>query len=88
MKHLLPLFLLLLAACNYNSESNKINTKNSNETRIIYIQPLGEVKPQYISTVKTAVEQFYGFKCELRKAIPLTQDILAKSKIGTTFNPS
>lgn len=49
-------------------------------SRIIYIQPLGEVKPQYISTVKIAVEQFYGFKCEIRKTIPLTQDILAKSK--------
>ena len=80
MKYPLPLFLLLLAACNSNSGSNKQNTKSSNEKHIIYIQPLGEVKPQYISTVKTAVEQFYGFKCELRKAIPLTQDILAKSK--------
>jgi archaemetzincin len=80
MKHLLPLFLFSLAACNSYSGSNKLNTKSGNETRIIYIQPLGEVKPQYISTVKTAVEQFYGFKCELRKAIPLTQDILAKSK--------
>jgi archaemetzincin len=80
MKNLVPIFLLLIAACNSNSGSNKPTSKTSNETRIIYIQPLGEVKTQYTNTVKLAVENFYGFKCVIRKAIPLTKDILANSK--------
>ena len=77
MKYLL--FLLFIAGCKNNSGSRQQIQEAKTATRIIYIQPLGVVSSQYINTVKASVEQFYGFKCEIRKAIPLTKDILANS---------
>jgi archaemetzincin len=78
MKYLL--LLLFIAGCKNNSGSSQQMQEAKTATRIIYIQPLGVVRSKYINTVKASVEQFYGFKCEIRKAIPLTKDILANSK--------
>jgi len=48
--------------------------------KIVYIQPLSSVNNNTIQSIKKSVELFYGFKCEIRKEIPLTEDILASSK--------
>jgi archaemetzincin len=49
-------------------------------TKIINIQPLGNVKQQYLDTVKHIVEQFYGFKCVIKDKIEFTPDLLGNSK--------
>ena len=49
--------------------------------KIIYIQPLGDVDIEYLKIVKNSVESFYGFKCVIRDKVPLTNDLLAASKI-------
>jgi archaemetzincin len=54
--------------------------QSSKPTKIIYIQPLGDVNSITIKIIKKEVESFYGFKCEIKKEIPLTDDILTASK--------
>lgn len=57
-----------------------ISIQRSNPSKIIYIQPLGYVDTMTVKIIKKEVESFYGFKCEVRKEIKLTDDILATSK--------
>jgi archaemetzincin len=65
---IIPLFFALI------SITSKVPQK------IVYIQPLGYVDNNTIQIIKKSVESFYGFKCEIRKEISLTDDILASSK--------
>lgn len=55
-------------------------TQPNREKSIVYIQPLGDVPSVYINQLKKSVEVFYGNPCMVRKALPLTEDILAPSK--------
>jgi archaemetzincin len=80
MKFLHPFLVLFFFACNNTTTPNQQSIKTKSDNRIIYIQPLGDVRPLYLQTVKIAAEKFYGFKCVIRKAIPLTRDLLANSK--------
>lgn len=63
--------------------------------KIVYIQPLGNVKQEYLLTVKSSVESFYGFHCIIKEKINLTPDLLTSSrtryeasKILSKFNTS
>jgi archaemetzincin len=49
------------------------------QPKVVYIQPLGDVKQSYIDTIKQSVEYFYGFKCVVKLSVPLTNELLAKS---------
>jgi archaemetzincin len=51
------------------------------QKKVVYIQPLGNVNQNYINTVKQSVESFYGFKCVVNPTVPLTDELLEKSKI-------
>lgn len=57
-----------------------ISIQSSKPSKIIYIQPLGYVDTMTVKIIKKEVESFYGFKCEIRKEIKLTDDILTTSK--------
>jgi len=50
------------------------------KNKVVYIQPLGDVKPEYLKLVKEGVESFYHFQCVIKKPIPLTNDLLVNSK--------
>lgn len=52
----------------------------SNAQKVIYIQPLGEVDSEYIKTVKSSLESFFGATCILKTKVPLTNDLLSPSK--------
>lgn len=60
--------------------------QSTKSIKIVHIQPLGSVDNNTIQVIKKSVESFYGFKCEIRKEIPLTEDILASSKIRYEAN--
>jgi len=59
----------------------KTDNKQKFEKRIVFIQPLSEVKPDYLRIIKESIESFYSFRCEVRKEANLTADLLAASKI-------
>jgi len=50
------------------------------ETRVIYIQPLGGAEKSDLNFIKSAVEHFYHYKCLIKPQLNLTHDILADSK--------
>ena len=75
-KTIIPLFILLAIASLFLSSF----TPNVKIKKIIYIQPLGDVRPEYLQIVKNSVESFYGFKCIIKEKISLTSDLLALSK--------
>lgn len=90
-KHIIIMLICLLMAafmsCRY--EAKKKYTKNNPkpsakpkfiDTPIVFIQPLGEVKPDNIEVVKRGVIGFFGYKCVVRPKLELTKDLLAKSK--------
>lgn len=47
---------------------------------VIYIQPLGEVSPEYLTFLQQSVYRFYGYQCVVKPAVPLTPDLLAASQ--------
>ena len=49
-------------------------------SKIIYIQPLGNVNQEYLTYIKKSVKEFYGYHCVIKTKINLTNAILAKSK--------
>lgn len=49
-------------------------------SKIIYIQPLGNVNQEYLTYIKNSVKEFYGYDCVIKTKINLTNAILAKSK--------
>jgi archaemetzincin len=70
MKKITILILVLLLATSFVSI----------EPKTIYIQPLGNVKQEYINYLKKSVESFYGYNCVVKPKQNLTSDILAGSK--------
>ncbi|BAU52103.1 hypothetical protein [Mucilaginibacter gotjawali] len=52
----------------------------ADHSKIIFIQPLGNVNKEEISLVKSSVERFYHYKCVIKPAVSLSDDILAGSK--------
>jgi archaemetzincin len=52
----------------------------SQDSRTVYIQPLGKVSEQYLSVVKDSVESFYGFNCILLPAIKHEKAFYAPSR--------
>ena len=55
------------------------NAQNQSK-KLIYLQPLGDVNPEYVNFVKSSVESFFGFACALKPGVEFTTDILAASK--------
>ncbi len=53
---------------------------NSFKSKIIYIQPLGDVNTEYINYLKTSIKEFYGYDCVIKPKLNLTNDILAGSR--------
>lgn len=49
-------------------------------SKIIYIQPLGNVNQEYLTYIKKSVKEFYGYHCVIKTKVNLTNAILAKSK--------
>jgi archaemetzincin len=67
-KLFIPLFFV------FNSAFGQTSSK------IVYIQPLGDVNGKYVQKVKKSVESFYGFKCVVKPKVGFTTDLLANSK--------
>ncbi len=61
-------------------------SNTSKPSKIIYIQPLGNVNQEYITYIKTSVKEFYGYDCVVKHKVNLTNDILARS--GTRYEAS
>jgi len=76
MKTILIIVLLSLVTI---FSTNTINSETKKE-RVIFIRPLGNVNPEYVSFVKSSIEDFYGFKCEVLSKVEVSDDILSKSK--------
>lgn len=53
---------------------------NSHKSKIIYIQPLGDVNTGYMNYLKTSIKEFYGYDCVIKPKLNLTKDILAGSR--------
>jgi archaemetzincin len=47
-------------------------------TKIINIQPLGDVSNEYILTVKKSIKSFYGYDCKVLPQKEITNDIISK----------
>jgi archaemetzincin len=75
-KTIILLFILLAIAPLFLSSF----TPNVRIKKIVYIQPLGDVSPEYLQIVKNSVESFYGFNCVIKEKMSLTSDLLASSK--------
>lgn len=74
-KYILLLLLFILATSFKNDKS-----------KIIYIQPLGDVNQEYLDYIKTAVKDFYGYECIVNSKLNFSNDILAAS--GTRYEAS
>lgn len=77
------LSILLIVFCNFNYVTEKKcyqEKKYDNEKLKIYIQPLGNVKQDYINEVKNSIESFYGFECIVKPKTDFSKDILTNSK--------
>jgi archaemetzincin len=70
MKKITILLLVLLLATSFVTIKSKT----------IYIQPLGNVKQEYVNYIEKSVENFYGYNCVVKPKLNLTNDILAGSK--------
>lgn len=66
---------------NSKGKVHKTDIKQNIEKRIVYVQPLGEVKSDYIRAVKESVESFYDFSCVIKTRVDLSEDLLAASKV-------
>jgi archaemetzincin len=65
-------FFLLLAIL--------LSSFNNYKSKIIYIQPLGDVNTEYMNYLKTSIKDFYGYDCVIKTKLNLTNDILARSR--------
>jgi archaemetzincin len=72
MKKITSILLLTILLSSFNI--------NNQKTKIVYIQPLGDVNKEYMDYLKTSVKDFYGYECVIKPKISLTSDILANSK--------
>ncbi len=50
----------------------------SKTTKVINIQPLGDVSNEYILTVKKSIKSFYGYDCKVLLQKKITNDIISK----------
>jgi archaemetzincin len=57
-----------------------ITQRNFAQNKVVYIQPLGKVKKEYINQAKTSIETFFGVKCVIKKEVPLSDNLFSKSK--------
>lgn len=76
-RKLLLLALLVLA---FATAITVYNATKPNPQSVIYIQPLGEVSPEYLTFLQQSVHRFYGYQCVVKPAVPLTPDLLAASQ--------
>jgi archaemetzincin len=72
MKKITSILLLTILLSSFNI--------NNQKTKIVYIQPLGDVNKEYMDYLKTSVKEFYGYECVIKPKVALTSDILANSK--------
>ena len=70
MRKLITLMIILIVLVSYVSQ--RLHT--------VYILPLGNVTPKYLSVVKDSVESFYGFNCILLPAVSHNKALYAASK--------
>ncbi|HRZ41634.1 MAG TPA: hypothetical protein P5228_02905 [Bacteroidales bacterium] len=78
------LMLAAMTACRHSGRPVPVQESGeetkSKKAMVVYIQPLGDVDPEYIRVVMNAIEKFYGFGSELRPVVEPTDDLLAASK--------
>jgi len=75
------IFILFLFSNFQKKQFNSSDDKLFSDKTIVYILPLGEVKSDYVNSIKNSIEDFYGVKCVIKNKVPLTDDILTKSKL-------
>jgi archaemetzincin len=61
-------------------------SNTSKPSKIIYIQPLGNVNQEYLTYIKKSVQEFYDYDCVIKPKVNLTNDILAVS--GSRYEAS
>ena len=85
--YLLPLvvFVTIGAVLSFTTEGQTI-VQQIKPNKVIYIQPLGDVKQEYLELVEKTVESFYGFECIVNPKAPLTNNLLAESKTRYSAN--
>ena len=81
-------FLVVLTFICYSCD-RKSNTKNGktilhhkSEHKITTVQiiPLGKVDTNIVLYVKASIKAFYNYNCEIKDEVPLSPELLAKSK--------
>lgn len=76
--------LFLFCSCDeYSSkrdEGNKYSPIKIQPQKVINIQPLGDIDPEYLQVVKQAIKEFYGFESKVLPRARITSYILAASK--------
>jgi len=72
--------LFCLAIIYFINAKLKTDKDNKIARQIIYIQPLGEVNPHIMSLINSEIKHFYNKKLVMLPSVPLTKDLLAKSK--------
>jgi len=79
--NILELKYAILCLCLVTSVfKTDIKATSHNESKTVYIQPLGSVEKSELNLVKSSVEHFYHYKCIVKPKVNLTKDILANSK--------
>lgn len=78
----LLLTFIVLVGCQKNSHSAEPVVQKPTKPKFsnITILPLGNVSSQTITDISTSIQSFYGIKPTIEKPIPLSTDLLAKSK--------
>jgi archaemetzincin len=69
----IPLFILMgLVICEKQVPHEK-------SKKVVYIQPLGDVKPEYLNSVTESISSFYGYRCIVNPKTEFTSDVLSLS---------
>jgi archaemetzincin len=65
-----------------NSKNGKTNLhqKSDHEITTVQIIPLGKVDSNIVIYVKASIKAFYNYNCEIKDEVPLSPELLAKSK--------
>lgn len=81
---LTALCLFLFCSCDGYSSKMDIGNEHTPETihpqKVINIQPLGDVDPEYLQVIKVAISEFYGFESKVLSPVKVTSDLLTGSK--------
>jgi len=80
-----PIFIILSMILGSCQQPTKTNEKKEIKTErkillSINVIPLGKVDLNVLSDIKVGIEKFYGVTLIIAKALPLTDDLLAKSR--------